>query len=244
MGIWRYSCLIWLFLFSPIVISKERLTIAVASNFSAAIAPLVAAFEQQSGHSVHISLGSTGKHYAQISNGAPYDLFLAADAKRPMLLEQNQLAIAGSRFTYAHGQLAIWQPAASSKPTLNTLLLARKIAIANPRLAPYGKAAQECVAAAGLSEKLKGKWVRGENVAQALQFVASGNASIGLVAVSQVLNQPATQWQPLKPGCHTPIQQQAVLLNDRPIAADFKTFLLSKPAQKRIQDMGYLAAKP
>lgn len=239
----RFFLLLSLLLTSQTSLGQENLSLAVASNFATAIAPLAVAFEQRSGHRVHISLGSTGRHYAQIRNGAPYDLFLAADAERPMLLERNGVAIANSRFTYALGQLAIWQPSANKTPTLQALLSARKIAIANPGLAPYGKAAEECIAAAGLSENTQHKWVRGENVAQALQFVATGNASIGLVALSQVLNKPAQQWRRLGPECHAPIRQQAVLLNHRKITADFKTFLLSQSAQSIIRETGYLAAE-
>ena len=219
--------------------------VAVASNFSGTAAKIVSVFSLQSGYQVILIPGSTGKHYAQILHGAPFDVFLAADRRRPQLLDENGLAVAGSRFTYAVGQLAFWAPetdfgidsdVSSDKlalVTVRTHLLDsnyRFLAIANPALAPYGRAARESLEKMGLWEKLSKRMVRGENISQAYHFVSSGNAQIGLVAYSQLLgrqNKHALDYILLPQDSYSPIEQQAILIQDSPAASAFMNFLKS-----------------
>ena len=166
----------------------DEIRIATASNFRHAALEIAQAFNQASGHQATLIFGATGKHYAQITHGAPFDVFLAADRNRPERLESEGSAIAGSRFTYAVGRLALWSP--GNKNTADGEILReggfRRLAIANPDLAPYGLAAKETLLNLGLWESLTGKLVRGENIAQAFQFTYSGNADLGLVAHSQL----------------------------------------------------------
>ncbi len=217
--------------------------VAVASNFSTTAKVLVEHFQLQTGHQVKLAFGSTGKHYAQIRHGAPYDLFLAADRLRPQRLEQEGGAIPGSRFTYAHGQLALWRPDAKAVLGAETLKQMRgPIAIANPRLAPYGRAAQEVIQGLKLEAQLRPRLVMGENIAQTYQFVASGNAALGFVAYAQ-LQRPGVElrgslWL-VPQQLYTPIEQQAVRLTQNPVAMAFSRFLQSDEARTLIQAYGY-----
>ena len=223
----------------------EEIHIAVASNFTATMQILAERFEKQSGHSVVLLPGSTGKHYAQIMHGAPFDAFFAADAERPALLEAGGRSLPGSRFTYAIGRLVLWSPDPELVDGDGAVLQSRafrRLAIANPRLAPYGRAAQQFLESRRLWESLQPKLVRGENIGQAFQFVASGNAELGLVALSQLMqsgrHRKGSWWQ--VPGTlHTPIEQQAVLLSDSTAAADFMRFAKSEPAHTIIRGFGY-----
>jgi molybdate transport system substrate-binding protein len=223
----------------------EEIHIAVASNFTATMRILAKRFEEQSGHSVVLLPGSTGKHYAQITHGAPFDAFFAADAERPALLEVDGRIQPGSRFTYAIGRLVLWSPDPGLIDRNGTVLQSgafRRLAIANPRLAPYGRAAQEVLESRDLWNSVKPKLVRGENIGQAFQFVASGNAELGFVALSQLMqtgrHRKGSWWQ--VPGTlHTPIEQQAVLLSDSTAAADFMRFSKSEPAHAIIRGFGY-----
>ena len=219
--------------------------VAVASNFADALAAIAGRFETTTGQRVTLSSGSTGKHYAQIRNGAPFDAFFAADAQRPRLLEEEGLALPGSRFTYALGRLVLWSPEPGYVDPEAAVLARgsfRHLAIANPRLAPYGKAAQEVLQALGLWEQLGPRLVRGENISQAYQFVASGNAALGFVACSQVQRpgQPlrGSMWE-VPQALYTPIRQQAVLLKDDAVARSFMAFVRSEPALNIIRDYGY-----
>jgi molybdate transport system substrate-binding protein len=223
------------------------ITVAVASNFTAAAERIAAAFERDRGASVVLSFGSTGKHYAQIVQGAPYDAFLAADVRRPALLEAEELAVAGSRFTYATGKLALWSP----RPTLvdagGAVLDSdrfRFLALANPRLAPYGKAAEEVLRARGLWDSLQGRMVLGSNISQAFHFVSSGNAELGFVALSQIRRPGAASsgsvWLPPQ-RLYTPIEQQAVLLSDHADARAFLEYLRSDDVRAVIREYGYAA---
>ena len=170
--------------------AEEELTIAVASNFQATAHEVAREFTRQTQLPVRISAGSTGKLYAQIVNGAPYDVFLAADTERPRRLQQNGLAVPDSYFIYAMGSLVLWS--SSAKYNRHDCRIDfergnyRYLAIANPETAPYGLAAQRYLESVGLWGEVAGKLVFGENVSQALQFVASGNADFGLIAASQV----------------------------------------------------------
>lgn len=192
----------------------EQLTVAVASNFAAPMREIAAAFERESGHGLRLAFGSSGKFYAQIQHGAPFDIFFSADRTKPQALEEAGLAVAGSRFTYAVGRLALWSRDAKlvrGGPQVLEEGGFNKLALANPRLAPYGAAAVQVLRNLGLEEVTKPHWVRGENIAQTYQFVASGNAALGFVALSQISGGGGSAW--IVPGnLHDPIRQDAVLL--------------------------------
>ncbi|HEX6102603.1 MAG TPA: molybdate ABC transporter substrate-binding protein [Alphaproteobacteria bacterium] len=232
-------------LLPPATALAETALIAAAANFAKPAERLIQGFAAESGHQIEISTGSTGNLAAQIRNGAPFTLFLAADERRPAELEAEGLAVAGSRFTYAVGRLVLWgpdprwvliDPATSLKdPEL------KRLAMANPELAPYGRAAEEVLTALGLWEAVQPKLVRGEDIAQTYQFVASGNAELGFVALSQVLDQSGSRWE-VPQDLYTPIRQQAVLLRSgegNPAATAFLDYLRSEPAREIIRAAGY-----
>ena len=217
----------------------------MASNFATAMKALTVEFEKTTAHHAVLSFGSTGKHYAQIKNGAPFDVFLAADAARPALLEEQDIALIGSRTTYARGKLVLW----TSKPDVNdlkeTLLNSqdiRHLALANPKLSPYGLGAKQVMVKLDIWPKLQTKLVRGENIAQTFQFVHSGNAELGFVAYSQAVNPKRSVqgsfWIPPQ-SLYSPIDQQAVLLNDKQASKDFLKFLKGPLARQIIQNYGY-----
>ncbi|MBF0271133.1 MAG: molybdate ABC transporter substrate-binding protein [Magnetococcales bacterium] len=193
--------------------------VAVAANFTAPAKQIAADFEKETGHKATLSFGATGKFHTQIKNGAPFEVLLAADTTTPAKLEQEGDAVTGSRFTYAIGQLVLW----SSKPgvvddtgsVLKTGTFTH-LAIADPKLAPYGAAAMETLAALKCLESVQSKFVQAENIAQAHQFVASGNAELGFVALSQVMKAgkitDGSAWIVPAP-LHQPIRQDTVLLN-------------------------------
>jgi len=225
--------------------SDRETRIAVAANFAPALRTLAETFEARHGGRIGIVVGSTGKLYAQIHHGAPFDALFAADERRPALLEQEGRTRPGSRFTYAIGRLALWSPDAGRVDAAGRVLSEgrfRHLAIANPKLAPYGRAAQQVLEARGLWQMLQPRLVRGENVGQAWQFVHSGNAELGFVALSQV-RQPGqavagSHWV-VPQALYTPIVQQAVLLTDNPLAADFLHFVQSAEGHGIIQAFGY-----
>lgn len=216
---------------------------AVASNFSVTAAKIADQFEQETGHSLTLAIGSTGHHYAQIVNGAPYDIFLSADEGRPLLLEESGLAVAGSRFTYALGLLVLWssnfEPSPESLSQGNTY---RHLAIANPRFAPYGVAALDFLESYGLAMQAAPKIVMGKNVAQTLQFVQSGSAQMGLVSLAQVLSLPEQKsghyWH-IEQSNYRPIRQQAVLIKNKESAREFMKFLQGAKARQIILSAGY-----
>ena len=219
-----------------------QIRIAVATNFSATMKALQQDFETASNHRLKLLMGSTGKHYAQIVHGAPFDVFLAADQERPEQLESQQLTVPGSRFTYARGRLVLWRPAGSPASVGPDLLKGNAythLAIANPRLAPYGRAAMQTLSHLGL--RLEGRLVLGEDISQAFQFVSSGNAELGLIAYSQVLSiaAPADSFWLVPEPFHSPILQQAVLLHDKPPARAFLDYLRSPAARAIIRRFGY-----
>jgi molybdate transport system substrate-binding protein len=207
------------------------------------------AFEQSSVHRVTITSGATGKLYAQVRNGAPYDVLLAADQERPKLLEQEGLAVGGSRFTYAVGRLVVWSRHADLiRPSVEETLRQpgiRKLAIANPQLAPYGVAAMQVLAALGAVDEIQSRLVTGENVGQAFTLVATGNADLGFVALSQV--RAAAEGQrgaslEADPAMYAPIRQDAALLRHGAENAAARTFLewLQGPdARRLIVEHGY-----
>lgn len=226
-------------------VQADELRIAVATNFSRTAAALAKQFEQQTGHTVRLAFGSTGKHYAQIAHGAPFDIFLAADERRPALLEKNGIAVPGSRFTYAQGRLVLWSPDKNLIDEKATVLVTgnfRKLAIANPKLAPYGFAAREVLQARGLWKKLRPHLVRGENIGQTFQFVRTGNAQLGFVAATQVFanngKTTSSYWEPPQ-ALYTPVIQQAVLIKNNSAAQAFITFIKTDTARTLIQKHGY-----
>lgn len=221
--------------------------IAVAANFTGAVRALERAFEAEGPHRVTVSTGATGALYAQIRNGAPFHAFLAADSRRPRRLEAQGDAVAGSRFTYAVGRIVLWSPREGyvTGPASLHRRDFRHLAIANPRTAPYGLAARQTLIALGRWQALQDRIVRGENIAQAYQYVASGNAELGLVALSQVsgAERPAggSRWR-VPERHHAPIRQQAVLLaagRDNPAARAFLDFLQGPRAATIMARFGY-----
>ena len=229
--------------------------LAVASNFAKPIQTLVSDFEQSHPHQVKVSLGSTGKLLAQIQHGAPFDVLMSADQERPQWLEAQGMAVAQSRRTYATGRLVLWSadakrfaatqprdlwPADAGVPTAT-----ERAAIANPKLAPYGLAAQQVLARAGVAQTWQARLVTGENIAQTHQFVASGNAALGLVARSQVMDgdriTSGSGW-PVPPDWHAPIAQDAVWLKrakDNLAAKAWMQYLTSPRATALIRAAGY-----
>lgn len=224
----------------------EVLNIAVAANFITAMERLEQSFEQQSGHEIQIIRGSSGKHYAQISNGAPFDVFLSADQLRPRRLIEEGLAEESSLATYALGQLALWSRQSGLGLDSDYLLNTDNygvISIANPRLAPYGQAATEVFNKLGLESLKDERLVMGENIAQAFQFAFSGNADLGLVAYSQTLSKNlrgrGSVW--LVPSTlYRPIRQDMVILKASEAASEFSAFMGSDVAREILIDSGYL----
>ena len=229
----------------PSPLQAGEIRVAVASNFRQAMVVAAQRFEEDSGHVVVLIPGSTGKHYAQIRNGAPYDAFFAADVDKPRRLEEERHIVPGSRFTYAIGQLVLWSVDPHLVDPAGKVLKSdrfRHLAIANPGLAPYGSAARSVLQALGLWDALTPKLVRGEDIGQAFQFVVSGNAELGFVARSQ-LQAPGrdfagSSWQPPQ-ALYPPIEQQAVLLRDSPAGRAFMTFMQGEEARAIVRAYGY-----
>ncbi len=257
-------------LVAPTLAQAETTLVAVASNFAKAAQKLSTDFSEKTGHTVKISTGSTGQLYAQIKHGAPFDIFLAADAERPEKLEADGIAVSGSRFTYAVGQLVWWH---RNPFTATTDQLVRNeigtVAFANPKLAPYGRAAQQIMEKKPAWFPTHARLVYGQNIAQTYAMVASGNADAGIIARSQVetklktvtahLGRAATSATSEKialdvgliglgmilidPKHHDPIRQDAILLQrakDNPAALAFLAFLKTPETRKTIASFGYL----
>lgn len=227
----------------------EEAVVAVAANFAEVAERLEKDFEGASGHRLTFVVGSTGKLYAQIANGAPFDVFLSADQETPARLEKEGQAVAGSRFTYAVGRLTLWSPEPGRVGSDGAATLKegkfRRLAIANPELAPYGAAAKQALEKLGLWERFKDRIVMGETIGQAHAMVASGNAELGFVALSYVLS-PRTEtkgsrWD-VPARLHAPLQQDAVLLAraaGNPAARAFLDFLRSAKARAVMETYGY-----
>jgi len=233
----------------PGVGAAAEIAVAAASNFSMALTELAADFEARTEHRLRVSLASTGKLYAQIANGAPYDVLLAADSERPLLLEKSGDGVAGSRFTYAIGALVLWSrdPTLAGRDCRDILSDTEggRIAIANPETAPYGAAARDFLRRAGLWDAVAGRLAYGENIAQALQFAASGNARAGFIAEAQAIDPrlPAAtcRWH-VPSDLHEPLEQQALLLRrgaGEPAATEFLGYLESDAARAIILRHGY-----
>lgn len=229
-------------------VSAGEVSAAVASNFSAPMEQIAALFQQQSGHTVKLSFGSTGKFYAQIKDGAPFDVFVAADSATPQRLENEGMTVAGSRFVYALGKLVLWSAQPGYVDYKGEVLRKggyNKLAIADPKLAPYGMAAKETLEKLDLWDSIQGKLVTGENITQTWQFAATGNAELAFIALSQVMRDgkvSAGSWWIVLPQMYNPIQQSAVLLSgakDKAAAQAFLDFLKGEKAAAIIRSFGY-----
>ena len=226
----------------------ETVQIAVAANFSAPAQKIAALFEKDTGHQAVLSFGATGKFYAQIRNGAPFAVLLAADDETPARLAREGLAVDASRFTYATGQLVLWSAQPGLTDAQGALLnapLPGKLALADPRLAPYGAAAMQFMDKRGLTDRLRPYFVTGENIAQTFQFVKTGNAALGFVAMSQVMVDgkitSGSAWV-VPSALHDPIRQDAVLLRsgeNKPAAKAFLQYLRTDAARAVIRACGY-----
>jgi molybdate transport system substrate-binding protein len=227
---------------------SEEITVAVAANFTGAMAQLATAFEADSGHQVKVSYGSSGRLYAQIINGAPFDVFLSADQEKATALVDAGKAEADSRITYAVGRLILWSPDDSigdiSQHWLATVSI-KRLALANPRVAPYGAAAMDVLDNLGLASQYQDRLVMGENISQTYQFVSTGNAQAGFVALSQVFRgggvQVGTGWI-VPESLHAPIRQDAVITHGgmtNPAAKAFVNFLRQDEAKSIIKSFGY-----
>lgn len=239
-------------IFLPLSVSvpvqAAEVQVAVASNFLAPMQRIAAAFERDTGHRARLASGATGKFYAQIRNGAPFEVLLAADEATPARLEAEGRTVAGTRFTYAIGRLVLWSPRAEYVDAAGAVLRRggfAHLAVANPRTAPYGAAAARVLASLGLADALAARLVTGENIGQTYQFVASGNAELGFVALSQVMADGkltgGSAWQ-VPDELYPPIRQDAVLLErgaDNPAAATLLDYLRGDAARALIGGYGY-----
>jgi molybdate transport system substrate-binding protein len=227
--------------------------VAVAANFTAPMQKIAQAFEQDTGHKAQLAFGATGKFYAQIKNGAPFAVLLAADDETPARIEKEGLAVAGTRFTYATGRLALWSKSPNLVDDKGEVLRSNslnkigihKIAIADPKLAPYGIAAMEVINKMGVQAVVTPKLVQGESIGQAYQFVSTENAQLGFVALSQIsFDGRITQgsaWV-VPQSMHTPLKQDAVLLNsgkDNTAALALLKYLQADKAKTIIRQYGY-----
>ena len=226
----------------------DEVSVAVAANFAGPMAKIAEGFSAATGHTVKSSTGATGKFYSQIINGAPFEVLLAADDETPKKLIAEGHAVAGSNFSYAIGVLVLWSTQPGLVDDQGAVLSSgkfNKLAIANPKLAPYGAAAVQVLTAKGLQQTLAPKLVNAESIAQTYQFVSTGNAELGFVALSQVAvpGKPVvgSLWR-VPAGLHAPIQQDAVLLKPgekSAAAAALLAYLKSPAAKAVIQSYGY-----
>lgn len=244
-----------LFIFSVDQVAAEQVTVATASNFILPMKAIAESFERDSDHKLTLVFGSSGKIYSQIKNGAPFDVFLSADQDKAIALENESLTETNSRFTYAEGVLALWGPRvdASNSPLKITSVFDvlkagnfNRLAMANPKLAPYGVAASQALSALGLFDAVSSKIIRGENISQAYQFVSTGNAELGFVALSQLKSNPEldskTYWLVPK-NLHAPILQDAVVLKraeGNAAVASFIRHLKTEDTRRLIEGFGYL----
>lgn len=223
----------------------DEVKVAVAANFTATANELAPAFEAETGHKAVFSFGSTGKLYTQIVNGAPFEVFLAADDETPAKAEKEGSAVAGSRFTYAVGTLVLYSSDAALVDDKGAVLGSdrfEKLAITNPKTAPYGAAALEVLNKLGHYKKLAAKIVQGDNIAQTQQFVMTGNAQLGFIALAQVAKETAGSKWIVPADLYTPIHQDAVLLKvgeTSDAAKAFLAFLKSDKAKAIIAGYGY-----
>jgi len=219
--------------------------IAVAANFTEPAKAIAAAFKAKTGHTATLSFGASGQFYAQMAHGAPYEVFLSADADRPKAAEQAGLAVAGTRYAYAFGRLVLYSKTPGLVDAKGAVLKSdrfAKLAIADPATAPYGAAAVQTMRKLGVYDALAPRIVRGSSITQAYQYVATGNAELGFVALSQVIDQPGGSRWLVPANNHAPIEQQAILLKTgqkNPAARAFLVFLRSPAAIAIIRRYGY-----
>ncbi len=226
----------------------DEVQIAVAANFTAPSKAIAESFEKDTGHQAQLSFGATGKFYAQIKNGAPFEVLLAADDTTPAKLVAEGAAVAGSNFTYATGRLVLWSAKPGYVDDKGEVLKKgdfKHVSIANPKLAPYGAAAVEALTALKLLDTLQPRFVQGENIAQTHQFIASGNAELGFVALSQVMKDSkvaeGSAWV-VPASLHQPIKQDAVILGKgkgKPAAEAWLQYLKGDKAKAVIKSFGY-----
>ena len=243
----RLTLLVALFLASLGTFADE-VQVAVAANFTAPMQKIAAGFEKDTGHKAALSFGATGKFYAQIVNGAPFEVFLAADDENPARLEKEGHAVVGSRFTYAIGKLVLWSANPDLVDAKGDVLKTgsfKHIALANPKTAPYGAAAVEAMTRLGVLARLEPLFVQGENISQTLQFISTGAAELGFVALSQVFKEgkatSGSMWA-VPASLYQPILQDAVLLakgKDKAAAAALLSYLKGPKAQAIIKSYGY-----
>jgi len=225
-----------------------ELTVAVAANFAAPMQAIAAILEKTTGHKAEVVIGATGKFYAQIKNGAPFDVFLAADNETPEKIESEGFGVPGSRFTYAKGKLVLWSANPALVDAQGQVLKTgefRKIAMAQPKVAPYGAAAMEAITQLGLAGRLGPRLVLGESIGQTFSFIATGNAELGFVAMSQVLEggklKSGSMWA-VPSTLYQPIVQDAIVLTrgkDKPAVAALVTLLKSDRVKDLIRSYGY-----
>jgi molybdate transport system substrate-binding protein len=242
------SALAWACAMASSAAMADEVQVAVAANFAAPFQKIAAAFQADTGHTAVSVVGSTGKFYTQIKSGAPFDVLLAADDETPRKMEDEGLAVKGQHFTYAIGKLVLWSAKAGVVDPQGEVLKKgnfEHLALANPKLAPYGAAGVETLKALGLYEALSSKIVQGESIAQAQQFVATGNAELGFVALSQVAppDKPAVgSWWLVPSKYYTPILQDAALLPKgatNPAAQALLKYLKGDKAKAVIKSYGY-----
>ncbi len=232
----------------PMVTMAGEVSVAVASNFTAPMKVIAQAFERDTGHKVILSFGATGQFYAQIKNGAPFAVLLAADDETPARLEREGVAVTGTRFTYATGKLVLWSKKADLVDDKGEILKTGKfdkLALANPKLAPYGAAAMQVLEKLSLTKQLGPKLVEASNIGQTFQFVSSGNAALGFVALSQVFEngklKEGSGWV-VPSNLYSPIKQDAVLLTSGKAnlaAQALLHYLRSDKAKAIIVSFGY-----
>jgi molybdate transport system substrate-binding protein len=232
----------------PMATIAGEVSVAVASNFTAPMKIIAQAFERDTGHKAILSFGATGQFYAQIKNGAPFAVLLAADDETPARLEREGVAVAGTRFTYATGKIVLWSKKADLIDDKGEILKAGKfdrLALANPKLAPYGAAAMQILEKMNLTKQLGPKLVEASNIGQTFQFVSSGNAALGFVALSQVFEngklKEGSGWV-VPSNLYSPIKQDAVLLTSgkaNVAAQALLQYLRSDKAKAIIVSFGY-----
>jgi molybdate transport system substrate-binding protein len=222
-----------------------QVQVAVAANFTEPAKEIAARFEARTGHKAILSFGASGQFYTQIANGAPFEVFLSADVDRPLKAEADGLAVVGSRFTYATGRLVLWSKTPGLVDSRGAVLASdkyQKLAIADPKAAPYGEAAVETLRGLKLYDRVAPKIVQGTSIAQALQFAQTGAAELGFVALSQVIQEKGGSRWVVPENLHTPIDQQAVLVKtgaSNPAAVAFMAFMKGPEAKGIIRRYGY-----
>lgn len=229
-------------------VCAAEVSVAVAANFTAPMKKIAVEFERDTGHKANLAFGATGAFYTQIKNGAPFGVLLAADDETPAKIEKEGAGVAGTRFTYATGKLVLWSKKAGFVDSKGEVLKSGqfdKIAVANPKLAPYGAATMQVLAKLGLTDAIAPKVVEGSNIGQAFQFVSSENAALGFVALSQVFENGAIKegsgWI-IPTSMYSPIKQDALLLNsgkDNEAAAALMKYLRGDKAKAVILSYGY-----